>query len=355
MGQSGVAVELVTDETNPYFGSLKFPGLEEVWLKKMSSTTYSEQSFFKVYTENPTDNLPPLLGKIKVENGLLYFTPRFPFTQGRTYWVLTNFAEKTLLIPVAIPEPTLKTAPQVLAIYPSAKQWPANQLKFYICFDQPMRFGEAYQYIQIIEEGGKTLDTPFLEMEQELWNKAQTRLTVWFDPGRVKQSLIPNEQKGMPLSKGRKYQLIINKEWLALNGLSLHQDYNKSFEVITADHSQPNPNNWKTKIPAPDTKNALELEFPEGMDYALLLSGIGVLNEMGEAIFGRIELKNEEKSWLFYPTDSWKSGNYILRVSTDVEDLAGNNLERLFDSEYQKEEKERVQEKSFIDLQIKIK
>ncbi|MBK7873337.1 MAG: hypothetical protein IPJ74_23035 [Saprospiraceae bacterium] len=137
-----------------------------------------------------------MLGKLSIDKGLLYFTPRFPFVEGKTYWVEINIKEIHQVNEINIPVRTEQVPPKVTAIYPSSEQWPANQLKFYICFDRTMRFGEAYQYIQLLDENGKKLQAPFLELEQELWNKDQTRLTVWFDPGRIKTMLIPNQEKG---------------------------------------------------------------------------------------------------------------------------------------------------------------
>lgn len=350
--QPKLNIQLVTNERHPFFGAIEISGMEEGLLQKLSQITYDLQSDCKIYTDQPNADQLPMLGKLFVKDRLLYFQPRFPFIEGRTYWVVTNVTEKPILMPIFIPERTVKTPPKVIAVYPSSDQWLTNQLKFYVCFNQSMRSGEAYRHIQIEDETGKVVESPFLELERELWNPAQTRLTVWFDPGRIKQLLIPNAEKGMPLDIQRKYRLSISKEWMATNGLTLSENYLKSFKVAAADHVQPNPKNWQIKTPLSGTKDPLEIGFPEAMDYALLLSGIGVLNAQGELVAGKIELTNEEKKWYFYPAEAWKSGNYTLRISSDVEDLAGNNLERLFDSEYQ-ESKEKSVEK-FIDVEVII-
>lgn len=244
--------------------------------------------------------------------------------------------------------------PKVTAIYPSTEMWPANQLKFYIYFNQPMRFGEAYKNIHLLNENGAIVESPFLELEQELWNADQTRLTVWFDPGRIKTMLIPNQERGTPLQSGKQYQLIISKNWLGANALHMQEDFNKTFSTLPPDHTQPTPESWKIQAPKAGTVAALVINFPEPMDYALLLSGIGVLDENKEPVPGKIEVAGEEKTWHFIPKSYWKPGKYIIRISSDLEDLAGNNLARTFDTKYQKKPDSHSIAKAFVDLRFMI-
>ncbi|MDX1940702.1 MAG: Ig-like domain-containing protein [Saprospiraceae bacterium] len=352
--QPSANVLLVTDETSPHFGSLLFQNLEAFLLETLYKQGYSSQHFFKIYSEKPNEHALPMLGKLSIDKDLLYFTPRFPFVEGKTYWVDINIKETHQVNEINIPIRTEQTPPKVTAIYPSSKQWPANQLKFYICFDRPMRFGEAYQHIQLLDENGQELQAPFLELEQELWNKDQTRLTVWFDPGRIKTMLIPNQEKGTPLDAGKKYELIIQDKWLAINGLSLQKDYHKNFEVVAADHIKPQPDTWQIVSPKSKSKTPLILRFQESMDFAMLHSGINVLDNAGNIIYGKVHISDQESVWQLMPDTPWQSGEYTIRVSADIEDLAGNNLSRAFDQAYQKHFDE-DEPKDFIDLKFTIR
>jgi hypothetical protein len=42
-------------------------------------------------------------------------------------------------------------------------------------------------------------------------------------------------------------------------------------------------------------------------------------------------VSSAETRWAFAPSSAWKRGGYTLRVDTELEDLAGNNLRKLFD------------------------
>ena len=62
---------------------------------------------------------------------------------------------------------------------------------------------------------------PFVELEQELWNRDQTRLTLLFDPGRIKRGVKPNVDMGPVLLEGHRYTLVIDRDLKDANGAPL--------------------------------------------------------------------------------------------------------------------------------------
>lgn len=276
------------------------------------------------------------MGRYEFHGRQLYFLPRFPFLAGRSYWVWYDGEVMELQVPLK----QHLEAPAITAVYPSGEVWPSNQLKFYLHFDQPMRAGFSGEFIRLQDENGREIPAPFLDMGQELWDQEQQRLTVWFDPGRIKTHLIPNQKMGPPLQADHAYQLIIRKGWPAANGTVLPENYIKSFTTGPKDQEIPRPDQWEIRTPPAGTHSPLTIYFPEAMDMALLYSGFGLLTASGKLLEGSIQVKNREQSWEWVPKDPWKPGTYLLRVSTDVEDLAGNNLLRLFDSPFGEKEKD---------------
>ena len=69
-----------------------------------------------------------------------------------------------------------------------------------------------------------------------------------------------------------------------------------------------------------------------------------IIRRDGELIEGKILPKEEEKSFLFYPDKPWTSGNYYLITDSRLEDLAGNNLNKLFDRDNIKDKPARISE-----------
>src|SRR5207302_1594426 len=109
---------------------------------------------------------------------------------------------------VGLPKP--QTPPtKLVQVYPTADVLPENQLKFYLHFSAPMSRGEAYRRVHLIGEDGKEVETPFLELEEELWDGEGTRFTLFFHPGRVKRGLKPREEVGPTLEEGKRYTLVV--------------------------------------------------------------------------------------------------------------------------------------------------
>ncbi len=102
-----------------------------------------------------------------------------------------------------IPKAAPGAATRIEHIYPSTDTLPANTLKLYIYFSAPMRRGEAWQHIRLLDEHGAPVELPFLEIDQELWDTTNTRLTVLFDPGRIKRGLLPLNESGPNIQEGR--------------------------------------------------------------------------------------------------------------------------------------------------------
>ncbi len=321
--QSLPPVELVTEEHHPYFGSLR---LHPSW-------TDLDIDSIVVFAQYPEKSTLPMLGQWKKETDQYYFLPRFPFRQGKIYWVKWRHPNgEQRLSSCEIPIRSQLPSPSILGIYPSADRWPANQLKFYLQFDQPMREGVAMQYIQLIDEHGEVVERPFLEMGQELWDKDHRRLTVWFDPGRIKTGLIPNEKYGPPLQADRIYQLNIKAGFPAKNGQLLSEPTVKTFHTSSKDQERPDPRQWELHLPDVGTHQAVNIEFPEPLDFGLLKVGLWVEDASGQVVGGEGKVGPGERSWHWIPNFAWTAGYYYLRIDEDLEDLAGNNLQRLFDT-----------------------
>lgn len=216
-------------------------------------------------------------------------------------------------------------------IFPTTDTLPENLLKIYLQFSYPMREGESQKYISLLDEKNDTVPGVFLDLTPELWNKERTILTLWLDPGRIKRELIPNQQLGNPLQKGERYTFIISGNWRDVQGLPLQQPYSKSFIVGARDNISPDPGKWKLKIPAAQTIEPLEIHFSESLDHFLLQETIYIVDENNNSVAGKIQIRNNDSNLQFIPNNKWQPGKYSLQAQSILEDLAGNNLNKLFD------------------------
>ena len=222
-----------------------------------------------------------------------------------------------------------------MQIYPTAERLPSNLLRLYLVFDRPMSTGEARAHLRLLDEAGRTVERAFLQLDEELWDASGRRLTVLFDPGRIKRGLRANLESGPPLLEGRRYTLVVDGGWRDAGGRPLAAGVSKVFETIAPDRALPVVDEWTLETPAAGTQTPLVLRFPEVLDRALLSSAIAVVDSAGETVRGDIDVLPGEQTWTFTPARVWRQGTYSLRVSSELEDVAGNSLHRVFDAEVQ--------------------
>ena len=270
---------------------------------------------------------PPMMGTTNVTGGEVIFTPRFPLSPGLRYRAEWRPASGEP-VRASFELPRAQTAPTAFVerIYPTAGLLPENQLKFYIHFSAPMSRGEAARHIRLLGPDGAAGRLPFLLLEDELWDRDGRRLTLFFDPGRIKRGLVPHNESGMAIVAGQRYTLVIDAGWRDATGLPLKEEFRKEFMGAPADRTSPDPKSWIVRAPKAGTRDALSVEFPEAMDHALLLRMIGV-----QGVHGAVEVDREERRWLFTPADPWKRGAHALSIDAALEDLAGNKIGKLFD------------------------
>lgn len=285
---------------------------------------------------SPGDRLPPMLGRYAVEGESLRFTPRFAFRPGMTYRVEFRPPQAppdapSILQRLTTPPPPPTPPTRVVAIYPSSSVLPENQLRFYLHFSAPMSAGQAYRHIQLWTEDGRPVPRAFLEIGEELWDERFERLTLLFDPGRVKHGLKPREEFGPVLVAGQRYVLRVDHRWQDAAGQPLAADYEKRFTAGPAVETAVDVALWKIVPPPAGSRQPLVVQFDRPLDRALLLRMILVEGPAGQQIEGQITLTDAERTWSFHPADAWQAGNYALVVDTALEDSAGNNLRRPFE------------------------
>ena len=276
-----------------------------------------------------------LLGRSEVISKNLIFHPRFPFDPGQAYFVslsLEGVGETLIQNQLfSFVEEVKNPSARVVQIYPSSTRLPENLFKFYIHFSQPMSRGQAYQRIQLLDQEGRRVELPFLELGEELWNPQGTRFTLLFDPGRIKQNLVPNLESGLPLVEGRQFTLLIQSDWTDANGIPLIAEHRKKITVVARDITQPDTQNWQMSSPSAGTREPLRVIFDEPLDHGLLQDTITVETLLGEIIAGKIEISHHETQWSFTPDLAWQSVELQLVVEGILEDRSANSLGRAFE------------------------
>jgi hypothetical protein len=288
------------------------------------------------------DDSPPLLGEYVVAGDMLRFRPRFPLVPGLSYQATvrkdqapdkpSSWPRKVFEIPKPPPGPPV----QVQLVYPTVDAVPENLLKFYIHFTGPMRTGEAFEYIRLVDPAGKTIERAFLELGEELWDRRGQRFTLLIDPGRIKQGLKPREDLGPVLVAGKNYTLVIDGRWRDATGQPLGRDYKKSFRTTAAVELPVEPADWKLTPPAAGTRGPLTVVSQRPLDNALFQRVLHVVDATDNEVEGDVTVSEHETRWQFTPRLPWAAGSYNLEVEQILEDLAGNSVGRTFEVDEEK-------------------
>lgn len=275
------------------------------------------------------ETAPAMLGEYTQDSGVITFTPRFAPTPGVPLHATFHVNQATVEATFGEPAQALPATATVAHLYPSTDQWPENTLKMYLTFSAPMASGEAYEHIRVLDDQGQVIVEPFVEIEQELWDASGTRLTVLFDPGRIKRGLVDNEESGPPLVAGRKVTIEIDPSWRDATGAPLASKFSRTIGVTRAVREVVQPRNWKIEAPG-SNDGELVVTFDRPMDHALAQRAISVTKD-GSRLEGKIRVEGEERIWRFTPDKNWTPGQYYLAVDGVLEDLAGNRPGKLFD------------------------
>ncbi|MFP6904408.1 MAG: hypothetical protein VCG02_04255 [Verrucomicrobiota bacterium] len=278
---------------------------------------------------------PPIFSRYRTRGKDLVLQPRYPLMSGGVYRAAGTGPngrsyESTYRVPGKAPG----TAPTVRQVYPSGKILPANCLKFYVHFSQPMREGrEIFDHIEIRDETGKTINDAW--RRTELWSPDARRLTLWIHPGRIKQGVNLREDFGPVLKPHQHYQLVVHTRVRDAAGTALAENYVKRFQTRAEDHSRPLPARWQLSHPVAKSRDALRITFDKPLDRAQLDRFLTVHGKNGP-IPGTLQVNPGEEACAFTPDAPWPEGPCQLRVDGRLEDLAGNTPLRVFDTDLEK-------------------
>jgi hypothetical protein len=282
---------------------------------------------------------PPVAGDWSVTATGLAFEPLFPLAPGVKYCVFcdpgaaprTKLKADAFSLSLVIPKPPPGPRVRVLGIDPSPNRLPENTLRVYVHFSGPVARGDVYRHFKLVRDDGKRVLRPFVELDEELWSNDGTRLTLIFDPGRVKRGLSPREEHGPILEEGRRYALTVDANWPDADGRPLVAAYTKTFSVTAPDDEPVWPDQWKLIAPRGGTDAPLLVRLPKPHDRALLGRMLWVTDAAGKRVEGTVSVGGGERVVSFAPAKPWARGDYKLVIDAALEDVCGNRVGEPFE------------------------
>lgn len=281
--------------------------------------------------------------------GVAYFTPHFPPVPGTEFAVISVSADGPIeLIRATVPAVVITPTTRVLRIDPGPDDVPENLLRFSVTFSAPMEQGSAAGHLRLLSGDGAELPG-LLPMPPELWDRRRCRLTVLLEPGRIKRGLQPGVQAGAPLAVGTSVTLVVDRELRDAHGAPLVAGAQRTFAVGEAIRSRIDPGRWSVRRSA-EVGGQVVVRFDRSLDRALVSRCLTVVGPGGAPVAGTTTLDDDALVWTFSaarPTaQDWR-----LRVDTELEDLAGNSVRRVFDRDL-RDPDDRAPAPGLVDIDI---
>ena len=311
-------------------------GLPSSALRALDGAELTPEQWSQVLRVAVGPEAPAMIGSYAVVDGALRFTPIFPLDEGRQYEVRFDPAhmpgEEGAAVDAMVGRPASTAVPStvVARVYPTGDVVPENMLRMYIEFSGPMGRKSGVEYIALLDDSGQEIPGAVLPLDYEFWSPDHTRFTVFFDPGRVKTGILPNQQMGRPLEVGGSVTLVISRDWPDENGLPLKEEFRRQYRVASAEEEPLDTSSWRIALPAARSRSGVVVTFPEPLDHGLLMRALGVTRD-GQPIDGDIVVDQQETRWTFTPKDAWRAGTYELLALDILEDVAGNQIGRAFE------------------------
>lgn len=263
---------------------------------------------------------------VSADNAAIRIEPRFGLREGTDYTLRMGAAAELF---VSIPAAEAAT-PKLAAFEPSQAVIPENTLRVYLRFSEPMARGQVRNVVRLFDQDGNEVPSPFLTLGPELWDPSQTRVTLLFDPGRIKQGVGPNAEVGAPLIDGNAYRIVVDGGMRSADGEPLGQDAVVSFRVGPAERRTIEPANWQVLVPPVGGNVPFSISFERIMDTGAARRLISLRDPHGVIVQGQIE--TDGGGWSLIPDTPWVPGKYTLRVDPELEDVSGNTPGVPFDA-----------------------
>jgi hypothetical protein len=193
-----------------------------------------------------------------------------------------------------------------------------------------MKSGQVKEKVFLENSNGERDDYAFLPTPIELWDTSQTRLTLLFDPGRVKKQVGPNQALGAPLKANQRYRLVVAKGMMAATGIATNQDHILEVKVGPAERRRLVMNKWKIVTPLAGSQSPIKIHFDRVIDPSNTLRNLHIEFPDSTKITGFAKIVGQ--TWEFTPDAFWHAGEYRIVAARSLEDIAGNRLNTAFDS-----------------------
>ena len=168
--------------------------------------------------------------------------------------------------------------------------------------------GNALRWVRLEHPSGEPIEDAFLPLDEELWDRGATRLTLLLDPGRIKSGLVPHAELGRALGQVTTSRSRSMKGGLTPWAARSRQGFRRELPRRRRRPVPPDPSHGASIPPRAGGRQPLRVTLGETLDHALLHRLVWVEDDAGRKLSGSVELGDDERSWSFTPAAPWSAG-----------------------------------------------
>jgi hypothetical protein len=210
-------------------------------------------------------------------------------------------------------------APSVSPVGPTV---PANLLRIELHLDQPVAASLDPRHVRLFDAHGAEIADALLDLA--LPSRDGRSVALLFQPGRIKNGVRPNIERGLALQAGERVTLRIDDP-------ALSTSFEKTWTVTPAWRERIDLSAWGLTAPPAGSRSPLALRFV-GRLPSSARQMIAVTDAQGHRLTGRAALTRDESGWRFVPAQPWCAGHYAVHVHPALEDVSGNRTCAPFES-----------------------
>jgi len=212
-----------------------------------------------------------------------------------------------------------RSVPVVRAVHPATGDVPANFLRLYVDFSEPMGGDDVFEHVRLLDGEGRPMADSLRELE--FWSRERTRLMVYIHPGRVKTGLAMSGEFGPVLQEGKRFTFQITPGMKSVSGRKVREEFRRELRVGPPRTARLELDRWKVEA-RPDR---VEVECDVWMDQAGLETWLSV-----EGVNGRWTIDGRRLT--FRPEKPLAPGSYTLVADARMEDVCGNSFQKPFET-----------------------
>lgn len=296
---------------------------------------FDEWSSFFSIKSNP--NEAPVRGSYRIENNNIVFRPmtkpdpklRYLVTfsyQALSIVLSEELEEQSVYTDIASFAPPESTQPEIVSVTPDLEIVPANLIRFYVFFSAPMGNENPYNFINIKDKNGISLEDPFVIVPEGLWNIDRNRLTLLLHPGSEGDDLV----EGDVLRAGNDYQLEIDENWKGASGQKLKESFTREINATNPLRRAINVNLWALRAEQ-NQLASLTIVTDHPLDQPLAKRMLYIRNKQGQILPSQVEFTSPEKLRILWRPEG--STELELHIDHRLEDVCGNTPLYAFDKQ----------------------